>query len=200
MYKGEAFQILISIVTLSIAFGLILQNIPFVRAFLGISFLSPVMLFVLAFFTVGMAFVLHELGHKIVASALGCIAVYKAWMWGLLLAVLMAVLTNGQFIFAAPGAVHVYKQGLTKRENGIISMAGPFVNVILAFFFFFMMNAAGFVGVIATVGFQLNLWLAFFNLLPIPPLDGYTVFRWNAALWASLMLPLGLLVFVPGLI
>ncbi|WP_211259700.1 site-2 protease family protein, partial [Thermococcus celericrescens] len=29
-----------------------------------------------------------------------------------------------------------------------------------------------------------NLWLAFFNLLPFPPLDGSKVVRWNAGYWA----------------
>ena len=30
-----------------------------------------------------------------------------------------------------------------------------------------------------------NLWLAIFNMLPIPPLDGSKVLSWNKVIWAS---------------
>ena len=38
------------------------------------------------------------------------------------------------------------------------------------------------------MGFQLNLWLAAFNLIPFGPLDGVAIFRWNKLAWGALAL------------
>jgi Zn-dependent protease len=47
---------------------------------------------------------------------------------------------------------------------------------------------------IGIVGFEVNFFLAGFNMLPIMPLDGAKVWRWNKLLWAIIEVPLGLLV------
>ena len=36
---------------------------------------------------------------------------------------------------------------------------------------------------VGLVGFEVNLFLATFNMLPVMPLDGAKVFRWNKLLW-----------------
>ncbi len=36
------------------------------------------------------------------------------------------------------------------------------------------------------LGFQLNLWLAAFNLIPYGPLDGVKIFAWNKLAWGLL--------------
>jgi Zn-dependent protease len=40
----------------------------------------------------------------------------------------------------------------------------------------------------------INAWLAFFNLLPIPPLDGSKMIRTNPALWLPVIAVAALLV------
>jgi len=79
-----------------------------------------------------------------------------------------------------------------RRDDTLIALAGPLMNLILAVVCMgfvklgFIMklkgiNEAG--EMIMTIGFlltQVNLVLAFFNMLPIPPLDGSHVL-WNAA-------------------
>lgn len=34
---------------------------------------------------------------------------------------------------------------------------------------------------------SVNAWVAFFNLWPIPPLDGWKVMRWNVGYWAVMI-------------
>ena len=68
------------------------------------------------------------------------------------------------------------------RDQAVVSFAGPLSNLILALGFFFMaailvvMNPAGYfwgkLWVMLQFGIFLNLILANFNLIPIPPLDG----------------------------
>jgi Zn-dependent protease len=69
------------------------------------------------------------------------------------------------------------------------------LNVLMALGF---MAAALFVPVMA-VGAMINLQLAFFNLIPFPPLDGSKIVRWNPALWGGLVAAaIGLQFFIPG--
>lgn len=78
-----------------------------------------------------------------------------------------------------------------RRDDTLIALAGPGMNLILAFLcmaiakigYVLKANGNAQVGeILVTTGFllvQVNLVLAFFNLLPIPPLDGSHVL-WNA--------------------
>jgi Zn-dependent protease len=145
------------------------------------------------------AFVFHELAHRTVARRFGCVAIYKIWVEGLILGlVLMFMKPYGFIPFVAPGAVVIYpfkfgrwgyrKVNLTQIEMGLISISGISVNLIFALVFKLIpgdiFNLIGFV----------NAWLALFNLLPIPPLDGSKVMRWKASLWLVMFIVSVLLV------
>jgi Zn-dependent protease len=139
-------------------------------------------LFFLYLITVIFAFVFHELAHKFVAMKFHCAAFYQMSPFGLMISFLLMPLG---IKFLVPGAVIIrpYKFGrwgfrtsrLTVPENGIISLAGPAVNLFFALIFYPFPALS----LIADV----NAWLGFFNLLPIPPLDGSKVIQWKPWLW-----------------
>ena len=87
--------------------------------------------FALSMITVGGAFLLHELAHKVMAIRFGQVAEFRA-DYGMLGLAIVASLAG--FLFAAPGAVH-HRGRITVRENGIIALAGPLTNVALAVVF-----------------------------------------------------------------
>tara|TARA_B100000902_G_scaffold63120_1_gene69978 strand:+ start:530 stop:1462 length:933 start_codon:yes stop_codon:yes gene_type:complete len=150
---------------------------------------------------VGPAFLLHEIGHKIVAKKNGCWAEFRADPSGLRFGIFISFFLG--FLFMAPGAVMV--AGLvTRRQNGHIAIAGPLVNfglfligiplwgVILGLTGAFDVansNAAYLVGSQLNWGQMLvdagvfwvyaNLFLGLFNMLPIGPLDGNKVKDWD---------------------
>lgn len=139
------------------------------------------------FLTVGVGFVLHELAHKFVAIRYGFHAEFKMWVEGLILAV---ITTMFGFVFAAPGAVYIQGDYITKEENGKISLAGPLTNIILALLFLLLMQLSSFsplLKMIATLGFAVNSLFAFFNLIPISILDGTKVLKWNPIIWGITM-------------
>jgi Zn-dependent protease len=151
-------------------------------------------------FTVILSFVLHEMAHKFVAIKLGCFTIYKMWLKGLLFSLfftLMFATLGLKLIIIAPGAVLVYpfrfgrwgyrRVHLTETESGIISVVGPLVN--LSFAIMFSLLPGPIPWLIASV----NAWLFFFNILPIPPLDGSKIMRWNTGLWVVLFI-VGLLI------
>jgi len=149
--------------------------------------------------TVGIAFLFHELGHKIVAQKYGCWAEFRKFTLGLILALAMSFMG---FIIAAPGAVMI--SGFISREqNGKIAVAGPLVNIGLAILFFmtgiFLPQIIGelpaLLGQIVFYGFFINAWLALFNMIPFPPLDGSKVMAWSFPVWLGTAALAGLMVF-----
>lgn len=189
MESNEIFDIAVSVIALSVAFSI------------GRMGYFPIILL-----TVGVGFVAHELAHRFVANHYGAKAYFRAWPEGLLLMFVMAWVTQGQFLFAAPGAVYIYSNYLTKRENGIISISGALMNCLLALLFLIIALAIG-IGLsenpnaifsaeaFIAFGTYTNLYLAFFNMIPIPPLDGSKVIAWNFPIWAAFVLILVILLF-----
>ena len=156
-------------IAISIAFGIVLRpsiGLPFYQAF------------IISFITVGTGFLLHELGHKFVAQRYGCFAEFRSFDPMLLLAILMSFMG---FIFVAPGAVMI--QGFVDyRKNGIISVAGPIMNLVLATLFLFLLFL-GIFPIISQYGFMINSWLALFNMIPVWNLDGKKIFVWNKTVY-----------------
>lgn len=144
--------------------------------------------------TVGLGFVAHEVSHRYVARKFGCVAYYRLWSWGLILALTLAVISGGRVIFAAPGAVYIvppvmwYGMGNElRRIYAHISMAGPLANIIIAILFYFISGFGGILRLIGYIGYKINIWLAIFNLIPLPPLDGSKIFSYNIMYWGILM-------------
>jgi Zn-dependent protease len=145
--------------------------------------LSPPVLrsFALSMLTAGIGFLLHELAHKLIAQRFGQIAHFRADYGMLFLAVASAF---AGFLFAAPGAVY-HRGRITERQNGLIALAGPVMNLVLAVGFVALaLFGSGFLGTIGAFGVGINLLLAGFNMLPFGPLDGRTVLSWSAVVFA----------------
>lgn len=139
------------------------------------------------------AFVFHELAHRQVAKHYGYIAFYKRWDTGIILALLIGILNrvaHTGFLFAAVGAVYIYApyaEWDDREANGKISLAGPATNVVVGIVALVMLLTLPLNAFLASVLYytaSVNFWLAVFNLLPFPPLDGWKVFRWNPGYWA----------------
>nr|WP_284731764.1 metalloprotease [Halorientalis regularis] len=168
-------------VALSVAFMIII-----LRPFYAFPVSVIVQQLALSFVTVGVAFLLHELAHKVVAIRFGKIAEFRA-DYGMLFVAIMGA-TIG-FLFAAPGAV--YHQGRsTLRQNGLIALAGPVTNLVLAAIFApLAFLAGGFLGSIGSLGLSINLFLAAFNMVPFGPLDGTTVKEWSTPVFVAVFVP-----------
>jgi len=170
----EAIHIGISVLTITLAFWFLWSD---VRLGSAPNALNP-MLFVVVFITIGLGFILHELAHKYVSLHYGVHAEYRAWTFGLFLAIVLAVTVG--FIFAAPGAVYIFGR-VNKKQNAMISLAGPAANLILAALF---VGLTPFLGGVSVIGAHVNLWLGLFNMIPFFPFDGQKVAAWDWKLWA----------------
>lgn len=143
---------------------------------------------ILSAITVGIGFLLHELAHKFVAQYYRCHAEFRSNNGMLVLALVLAGLSG--FVFAAPGAVMI--EGVRLRKHlGHIAIAGPITNVVLALLFLAVPGAIG------TYGFQINAWLALFNMIPFGPLDGAKVLAWNKVVFGAMIAVCFALLVIP---
>lgn len=194
--KTETKDLSIAIIVITLLFAYLYSN----GTFGMMIYLIPISLV-----TIGLSFILHELGHKYVAQKYGFFAEFRKWNTGLLIAIITGLFG---FIFLAPGAVYIgsYTGIITDEENGKISIAGPIVNIILAVIFllieislkpFFLLSSplSTYLMITAMIGFHINSFLALFNLLPIPMLDGSKVMKWNLPLWIVSIVVAGLLTY-----
>jgi Zn-dependent protease len=188
----EIKHIVLALFALSFAFQFILFKYEIFGQ--GMLFNPQVMLALLlqSLIVVGFAFVLHELAHKFMAQKKGLWAEFRAWPAGLLLAIGMAILSQGGFVFAAPGATMIYPikksrfgyalQILKPKDLGEIGLIGPIINILLCLIFgtFALLFPLS----ILKMGAQVNAWLAIFNLIPLSVLDGAKVWHWSRKIWA----------------
>jgi Zn-dependent protease len=117
------------------------------------------------------------------------------------------------FGWGKPVPVNVYALRPGRSGMAVVAAGGPIANVIVAVLAAVVVrvldiaNASGFAVELALAIVTYNLVLAFFNLLPIPPLDGYNVLLAflppKHAFTVQRYAPYGviillLLVFIPG--
>jgi len=133
-----------------------------------------------------LGFVGHELAHRFVGRKFGAYTEFRAWYLGLAIALVTGIATRGSFIVAAPGAVYIYSTWLTPYEEALIALAGPTVNLVIGLICLALRAALpyGYAWLFASIVGSVNATLAFFNMIPVPPLDGYKVFRTSIVRWA----------------
>ncbi|MBD3210585.1 site-2 protease family protein [Candidatus Micrarchaeota archaeon] len=198
--QEEVAQMVISVIAISLALAIVFATPEGLFANPREFFVFMVPLIV----TIGSGFVLHEMAHKLIAIYYGGKARFRMWTQGI---VFMLITSLFGFLFAAPGAVYINAKRITERENGLISLAGPALNLILVFFFLGLEAVAPIeqyyslllkwgalsidIGIqngvfnVWQFGAAINLLLALFNTIPAFPLDGSKIFRWRKSVWLS---------------
>jgi Zn-dependent protease len=198
--RREEFDLFISWIAISISFAIIkIAPYGITGPMRSIDPVLALISFGIALLTVGIGFILHEMAHKFTAIKFGYWAEFRKDNVMLLFAVLLAALVG--FVFAAPGATVIYSnsatgQGLSKRENGIISASGPIVNLLLCIPFGVLVllsaSLTGFSSIllaqIGIFGIQINAMIAAFNMIPVSILDGRKVMAWNIPVFALLII------------
>lgn len=215
----EVEDILVADAALTIGFALVLSGGIF-----GLSAGGFVLLLPISFVAVSLSFVLHELMHKFVAQRFGAIAAFRKSDNGIFITLITSMFG---FLIGLPGATVIYAPHFTRKEEGYVSLAGPLTNFAV-FAIFAVMGEALFPGfysnllsnifgsqltgstyLSAALGFTvfISIYLAFFNMLPIFPLDGSKVLRWNKPVYFSTMAVIFVLLFsitglalIPGLV
>ncbi len=123
-------------------------------------------------FGASLAFIVHELAHKFMATYLGSAAEFKLEPIGVAVTAISALAGLPVIV---PGAVNITGYVAEKESIGKIALIGPVTNIAMA--------------LIARVFSWdelawLNVLFAFVNLLPFFILDGKKIFHWSKLVWS----------------
>ena len=145
--------------------------------------------------------VVHESAHALAAYALGDATARRRGRvslnplnhidpFGTVILPLLMILAGGPvFAFAKPVPVYLGNLKHPKRDEVLVALAGPASNIVLSAAFALLLHAlspaaasgvislavANLLASLCVTSIVVNLSLAFFNLIPLPPLDGSSV-------------------------
>lgn len=183
----ELAHILISWLAISYAFAILLLWFKLGRRPQTFELLNGIANpFVIALFTVGVSFIVHEMSHKLVAQRYGSWAEFR--MSPFMLALMLFLVYEFGFLFAAPGAVMIYGGNVGRKENGRISLAGPLSNLLLGLAFFPLLSETGILYEMGRYGVLINIALALFNMIPFSVFDGRKVWAWNKLVYLGMVI------------
>jgi Zn-dependent protease len=133
--------------------------------------------------------IFHEVAHGLMAERLGDSTARDAgrltfnpiphidWLWSIVIPLIL-IISHSPIVFGSAKPVPVDFRNLRNLRWGmlLVSIAGPATNFALALLAAVVLRAAPHISSMAqnilVETMTLNLVLCFFNLIPIPPLDG----------------------------
>lgn len=134
--------------------------------------------------------ILHEISHGLVAYWCGDDTAKRAGrltlnpiphidpFGSIILPLLLSLTSFGVFGFAKPVPVNVGRLRSPRNQALLVSLAGPATNILLALLAAFVLRTVALEGnavrIVVDLG-VVNVVLAAFNLIPLPPLDGSAV-------------------------
>lgn len=155
----------------------------------GASGVEVVILFLARLFVVFCTLPVHEYAHALVADKLGDKTARLSGRLTLnpmahvdILGAVMILFVG--FGYAKPVPVNPRNFKNPKKGMALTALAGPFANILMAIIFMFLANVVSLFGnsvfvqafyIFFTFAASINVGLAVFNLIPIPPLDGSRV-------------------------
>ena len=145
--------------------------------------------------------IVHEVAHGLAALALGDPTAKEAGrltldprahvdgFGSILLPLVMALVGGPVFAFARPVPYNPRRLRHPRRDELLVALAGPFSNLLQAVLGTFLLKLAWEAALARVLGIDAALWavqilatyvyvnlvLCFFNLIPLPPLDGSKV-------------------------
>jgi Zn-dependent protease len=155
---------------------------------------------ILAFIVLILSIIVHEVAHGYAADSLGDPTARLARrltlnplphvdLMGSIIIPALLIFTNSPILFgwAKPVPYNPYNLRAKRWGETLVAVAGSATNLLLAIIFGLIIRfgaglPAAAISLAATIAF-INLFLGLFNLIPFPPLDGFTALRsalsWN---------------------
>ena len=141
---------------------------------------------------VALSILVHDFGQRLVGLTIGFRVEFKMWTFGLLLALVIAFITNGNLWLIIPSGFMLhhlagprlgwFRYGINYFGLGMVALAGPLFTLMLVILLkvlsVFSSNPLVHKAIIFNVIYVIT------SLLPIPPLDGSKIYFGSRMLYA----------------
>ena len=145
-----------------------------------------------AILIVALSILVHDSGQRIWALAIGYRLEYKMWGFGLLAAMIITFVSNGNFWLIVPSGfllhhlaghrLGFFRYGINYFGQAMVALAGPLFTLMLVILLkilsAFSPNPLIYKAIIFNVVYSIT------SLLPIPPLDGSKIYFGSRMLYA----------------
>ena len=121
---------------------------------------------------------------EIVARKQGVWTEHRLWYFGLATFLFSSLVFRVPF--SSPSRLTHYSPKFTKRSFGLVSSASVLVALAFAVIFYAIF-LCGF-ALIGSIGLVMCLTMAFFDSIPIPPMNGKDIYDWSKVVWVGLFM------------
>ncbi len=109
---------------------------------------------------------------------------HRLWYFGLTLFLFSSIVLKVPF--SSPSRLTHNSPKFTRRSLGLVAAAQVIIPIAFAAVFFALFTS-GFV-LIGNIGIVMCLTMAFFDSIPIPPMNGKDIYDWSKILWIALFI------------
>ena len=148
-----------------------------------------------AILIVALSILVHDAGQRIWGLAIGFRIEYKVFTSGLIVALLVAFVSNGNIWLVIPGSFMLhhmaghrlgfFRYGVNIVGQGMVALAGPLATITLLIF---LKIISAFVTTpLLEKAILFNVIYAITSMLPIPPLDGSKIYFGSRMIYAFVL-------------
>jgi hypothetical protein len=153
------------------------------------SFGSKIEVFATLAFIGGIVMIVPRAVQYLAANKEGMSAEYRLWWGGLLVIILTTSLLNT--VFGLPVRTAIEREDeCEKKYLALTMLAGPLVSMLLSASFLLLFMMKGTYASLALIGLNMSLLSALVSFLPISPMEGERVFKWNKLVWVVVFVPI----------
>lgn len=148
-----------------------------------------------AILIVALSILVHDAGQRIWGLAIGFRVEYKMWSFGLLIALIVAFISNGSFWLIVPAGFMLhhlaghrlgfFRYGINYFGQAMVALAGPLFTLMLIILLK-ILNAL-YPNPLIQKAIIFNVVYAITCMLPIPPLDGSKIYFGSRMLYAFVL-------------
>lgn len=139
-----------------------------------------------------LSILVHDAGQRLWALAIGYRIEFKVWTFGLLFALILVFISNGNLWLIVPGGFMLhhlaghrlgfFRYGINYFGQAMVALAGP----LFTFMLIILLKMLGllFPSALIEKAIMFNVIYSITSLLPIPPLDGSKIYFGSRMLYA----------------
>jgi Zn-dependent protease len=175
--KQEMFSVIVSLVVITFAFSYAKAE--------TLDRILPLIPIVLV--TAIIVDLVKDLVRDVVARSQGVWSEYRLWYFGLAMFLISSIALKAPF--SSPNRIKHHSPKFTKRSVGLVALTAVIIPLVFAvvFYMFFVSGVTVFM-LIGNMGLIICFTAAFFDIIPIPPMNGKDIYDWNKFLWLVLFI------------